>query len=62
MRASLKRWEESTDDHGSKPEPAEMYDSDMQVYLNTLKARRPERLDELKANIELMKTWAAAGK
>jgi arylsulfatase A-like enzyme len=62
MRASLKEWEESTGDHGRKPEPAEMYDSDMQVYLDTLKVRRPERLDELKANIELMKKWAAAGK
>ena len=39
-----------------------MYDSDMQVYLDTLKKRRPERLQELKTNIALMKKWAAEGK
>jgi arylsulfatase A-like enzyme len=62
MRASLKRWEISTNYHGRKPETAEMYDSDMQVYLDTLKIRRPGRLQELKTNIALMKKWAAAGK
>jgi len=62
MRQRLKAWEESTNDHGRKPEPTEMYDSDMQVYLNTLRVRRPERLEEIEANIALMKKWAAEGK
>jgi arylsulfatase A-like enzyme len=62
MRANLKQWEESTNDHGRKPEAAEMFDSDMQVYLNALKIRRPDRLDEIKTNIDLMKKWTAEGK
>ena len=62
MRAALNDWEESTNDHGRTPETAAMYDSDMQIYLDTLMVRRPERLDELKANIQRMKKWAAAGK
>jgi arylsulfatase A-like enzyme len=62
MRTSLMEWEESTGDHGRKPETAEMYDSDMQVYLDTLKVRRPDRLEEIEANIALMKEWAAEGK
>jgi arylsulfatase A-like enzyme len=62
MRATLKDWEESTGDQGREPESAEMYDSEMQMYLNTLKVRRPERLSELKTNIKLMKEWAAQGK
>lgn len=62
MRDCLKQWEESTGDRGRQPEPEGMYDSDMQVYLKALKARQPQRLDEVKANIGLMKEWAAAGK
>jgi hypothetical protein len=53
---------ESTGDQGRKPESAEMYDSDMQVYLDKLRSRDPERAKEIAANIAQMKAWAAAGK
>ena len=62
LRDRLKRWEIDTNDHGRTPEPEEMYDSDMQVYLDGLKRKKPERLAEIKANIAQMKKWAAEGK
>lgn len=62
LRQRLKRWEQLTGDKGRQPETAEMYDSDMQVYLDTLRRRRPERLKEIQANIAQMKKWAAEGK
>lgn len=62
LRKRLKQWEVRTNDHGRKPEPAEMFDSDMRVYLDALKRRHPDRLSEVEANIELMKKWAAEGK
>lgn len=61
MRKRLEDWMESTNDHGRKPEPAAMFDSDMRVYLDSLKARNPDRLSEIEANIALMKKWAADG-
>ncbi len=63
MRGQLDRWMEATNDHGRKPESAEMFDSDMQVYLDSLKRRRdPKHLEIIKNNIALMKKWAAEGK
>ena len=62
LRRELVQWEIRTNDHGRKPESVEMFDSDMQVYLNTLKRRRPGRLPEIEANIKLMKKWAEEGK
>ncbi len=62
MRKKLKHWEESTNDQGRNPEPTAMFDSDMAVYLKTLRTRRPERLGEIQANIDLMKKWASEGK
>lgn len=61
-RGWLDEWVRETGDHGANPEPAAMYDSDMQVYLDTLRKRRPERLDEIERNIATMKKWAAAGR
>jgi arylsulfatase A-like enzyme len=61
-RAMLDEWIRETGDQGARPESAIMYDSDMQVYIDTLKLRRPERLDEIRANIQLMKQWASEGK
>ena len=58
MRKRLADWEERTDDKGRKPEPMEMYDSDMKVYLGGGKKTN----DELKRNIELNKKWASEGK
>lgn len=65
MRDRLKHWEHDTGDLGRQPEPADMYDSDMEVYLGA-RSRRPraagDRVSELEQNIELMKRWAAEGK
>ncbi|MBL9124512.1 MAG: sulfatase [Planctomycetaceae bacterium] len=60
MRARLAKWEMTTNDQGREPEPAAMYDSDMEVYLGG-RARR-NRDSELVRNIELMKQWARQGK
>ncbi|MFK8113974.1 MAG: sulfatase [Rubripirellula sp.] len=62
LRSKLDQWMESTGDIGRQPEPATMFDSDMQVYLKTLKVRNPTRLPVIEANIQQMKDWAAAGK
>ena len=64
MRKRLLDWEQATGDQGVHSESPEMFDSDMQVYIDTLEKRRqdPERLAEIKSNIELMKRWAAEGK
>ena len=62
MRHTLHDWEVKTGDQGRNPESAEMFDSDMKIYLNTVKRRRPERFEELRRNINLMRKWAAEGK
>ncbi len=59
FRGALEEWMEKTGDMGRKPEPPEMYDSDMAVYLSEKKGART---DELERNIALMKKWAAEGK
>ena len=46
------------------PESAEMYNSDMDVYLSRFRSgprQDAERLHELESNIRQMKAWAAAG-
>lgn len=58
MRKRLADWEERTGDKGRKPEPMEMYDSDMKVYLGGGKKDNTD----LKRNIELNKKWAGEGK
>ena len=62
LRARLNDWMKSTEDKGREPETAEMYDSDMQVYLDKLIKRDPERAKEIAANIAQMKAWASVGK
>jgi hypothetical protein len=63
LRARLDRWMIETDDQGREPEPVEMYDSDMAVYVNTLKRKNnPAHLKVVEDNIALMKRWAAEGK
>lgn len=64
MRERLQTWMEETDDKGRVGESAEMYDSDMQVYVDRLSKRKsnPEHLQTIKNNIALMKKWAAEGK
>lgn len=59
LRARLDRWMEETGDRGRNPEPAAMYDSDMEVYL---KGQGGPQGEVLRRNIEVMKRWAAEGK
>ncbi|MDB2347662.1 hypothetical protein N9V84_07185 [Verrucomicrobiales bacterium] len=64
LRARLDTWMEETKDVGRQPESAEMFDSDMAVYVNGLKARRrdPAHTKSIENNIALMRRWAAEGK
>ena len=64
MHRRLTNWEEETGDQGRDPEPVVTFDSDMQVYVDKLESRGndPKRVIEIKANIQLMKKWAAQGK
>jgi arylsulfatase A-like enzyme len=63
MRTTLNQWIRETKDNGQNVEPMKMYDSDMQLYLDGLAKRgRGDRLEEIKANIALMKKWWKEGK
>lgn len=64
LRQMLDRWMEETNDHGRQPETPLMYDSDMKVYVDGLRARKqdPAHLQVILDNIALMKKWAAEGK
>jgi arylsulfatase A-like enzyme len=64
MRTRLKKWMEESNDRGRAPETTAMFDSDMQVYRDTLRIRKqdPSHLKRIEDNIALMKRWAAAGK
>lgn len=64
MRQRLETWMVETDDKGRQPESIGMYDSDMKVYTDKLKSPKfpPGRLEELEANIALMKQWASEGR
>tara|TARA_R110002072_G_scaffold302999_4_gene491162 strand:+ start:16696 stop:18213 length:1518 start_codon:yes stop_codon:yes gene_type:complete len=61
MRGWLDTWIVETGDKGA--ESAEMYDSDMEVYLSSMKRKNdPGHLKVIQGNIALMKQWAAEGK
>jgi arylsulfatase A-like enzyme len=63
MRKALNEWIRETKDNGQNVESMTMYDSDMQLYLDGLAKRgRGDRLEEIKANIALMKRWWKEGK
>ncbi len=63
MRRRLNQWMKKTDDKGRQPESARMFDSDMKVYLDTIKKRStPEHHQTIADNIAVMKKWAAEGK
>lgn len=65
MRGRLDLWMEETGDKGRQPETAEMYDSDMAVYIQRLSSpgrSNPTHLKTIKSNIAKMKKWAAEGK
>ena len=63
LRETLNGWMEETNDLGRQPETALMYDSDMKVYVDGLRARKqdPAHLQVILNNIALMKKWAAEG-
>jgi len=63
LRGRLDAWMEDTNDLGRTPESDAMYDSDMAVYLQSLKRRQnAEHLKTIEDNIALMKQWASEGK
>lgn len=63
MRSRLDAWMVATNDQGRTPETAKMYNSDMAVYLATIKRKNdPAHLKVIEDNIAQMKKWAAEGK
>ena len=63
MRGQLDQWMQKTGDHGRRPEPARMYDSDMALYLDKVKRKGDAaHLKTLQDNIAQMKRWAKEGK
>ena len=64
MRSRLDTWMVESNDMGREPESEAMFNSDMDVYLNSLRSRKkdPEHLKVIEANIELMRQWARDGK
>lgn len=61
-RRILERWIVESQDAGQNQETMKAYNSDMAEYLRGLKAKRPERVAEIEANIALQKKWRAEGK
>lgn len=63
MREILENWIKQTNDKGQRPEPEEMYDSDMAVYVDGMKSQgRKGHAAVIEGNIRLMKKWRAEGK
>jgi arylsulfatase A-like enzyme len=62
MRGLLSTWILETDDKGRFPEPESMYDSDMNFVISKGKKRDPVGVEELNANISLMKKWKSEGR
>lgn len=64
MRERLEMWMQETGDRGREPESTDMFDSDMAVYTQRLRAPKFPRsqLQTVERNIALMKKWAAEGK
>ncbi len=61
-RQILENWIVQTRDAGQTPEDMKAYNSDMAEYLKGLRAKRPERVAEIKRNIRQQKQWLAEGK
>ncbi len=64
LRNRLEIWMEETGDQGRAPESTEMFDSDMQVYLDSLRKRKndPAHLKVIEENIALMRDWKSEGR
>ena len=62
LREILNTWMKETGDHGEYQESEAMYDSDMEAYLNVFRHHnREDAIEEIKANIVLMKEWREKG-
>jgi arylsulfatase A-like enzyme len=55
LRGELAQWISTTGDQGQKRESVYMYDSDMKVYLESVRRTDPERARVIEKNIEWMK-------
>ena len=64
LRRRLEAWMKDTNDLGRQPESKDMFDSDMQIYVDSLKRKNtdPQHTQQVEDNIALMKQWAAEGK
>ena len=62
MRKTMEQWIVKSQDAGQTPEEPRAYDSDMAEYLKGLKSKRPERVQEIRKNIQQQKQWLAEGK
>ena len=64
LRQKLVRWMDETNDYGRQAETVLMYDSDMKVYVDGMRAKNqdPAHLQTILNNIALMKKWAAEGR
>ncbi|PHQ34410.1 sulfatase family protein [Rhodopirellula bahusiensis] len=63
LRGKLNDWMERTNDQGRMPESEAQYESDMKVYLDTLRRRAtPEHLQTVERNIQWMRDRTAEGK
>lgn len=63
LRDRLDVWMEETDDKGLEAESEAQFESDMKVYLETIKIRgTPEQYKTIADNIAVMKKWAVEGK
>ena len=62
FRRNLSQWEQETNDLGRFSETGDMYDSDMQPYVEKVRRKQPETAGILERNIALMKKWRQEGK
>jgi len=62
QRERLKLWIRNSGDRGRFDESDLLYDSDMKVYLDAIRIRKPDRAAEIEANIALMKKWKEEGR
>ncbi len=65
LRNQLNAWIAETGDRGETPESDAMYDSDMKVYVDTIRSKGGAMIPHaalIESNIRQMKAWAAQGK
>lgn len=64
LRQRLDTWMKESGDKGVRLEPTAQFDSDMKIYVDTMKIRKadPNHVQTIEGNITLMRKWAAEGK